>query len=109
MEVDYYRVRINNLILYIAHHIKNQTLKRRIMETIYINYKTQRVSESMPGDMTNVDRYRFECDHRSVTGYSKIYRMASLEEPAEYTEWAVCNNCGETLDWDDVPEYAEIN
>ena len=61
----------------------------------------------MPGDMTDVDKYSFECDHQSVKMYSKLYRMESREEPAEYTVWAVCKLCGETLDGDDVPEFAE--
>jgi hypothetical protein len=33
---------------------------------------------------------------------------ATLEEPAEYLEWGVCQDCGATLDISDIPEDAEM-
>lgn len=77
------------------------------METLYVNHKTQRVSDMMPEDMTDVDEYYFECDHQSVTMRYKLYAIETRFEPAEYLSRATCNICGEDMDGEDVPEYAE--
>lgn len=47
------------------------------------------------------------CDHRNVTIYSRLVVAATRYEPAEYDEWAVCNDCGERLDISDIPEGAD--
>ena len=48
------------------------------------------------------------CQHLNVTVYSVISSRATRYEPAEYCEWAECQDCGETIDIGDVPEDANI-
>lgn len=48
-----------------------------------------------------------KCPHLKVRVYSELASVATLEEPAEYYEWAICENCGECLSIEDIPEDAE--
>ena len=47
------------------------------------------------------------CDHKHVTFYSKKAYPAGRYEPAEYDEWAQCDDCGEVMDVSDIPDDAE--
>jgi hypothetical protein len=48
-----------------------------------------------------------ECPHPRVTVWWKLYAMATREEPAEYKGRAVCHECGENMEPEDVPAEAE--
>jgi hypothetical protein len=50
---------------------------------------------------------RFPCAHLSVTEYIHKVFAATRDQPAEYGGYAICNECGERLDLDDVLSYAE--
>ena len=47
------------------------------------------------------------CDHEHVTIYSKLAYPATRYEPAEYDEWAQCDDCGDVMDVSDIPDGAE--
>ena len=47
------------------------------------------------------------CNHNKVTIYSRQTSAATRYEPAEYSQWAQCNECGEVLDLSDVPAGAD--
>ena len=51
-----------------------------------------------------------KCKHPRVKIHSRLYRSASLYEPAEYEEKAQCQNpeCGAWIDTSDIPEDAEV-
>ena len=49
-----------------------------------------------------------DCPHNNMEVYSRLISCATREEPAEYLEWGVCTDCGETLDLSDIPDKAEI-
>ena len=36
------------------------------------------------------------CEHKSVTVYYRLVAIASRYEPAEYIQFAECDDCGET-------------
>jgi hypothetical protein len=44
------------------------------------------------------------CDHEEVTIHFTLVACATRYEPAEYEEWAVCNECGEGGHPDDFPD-----
>ena len=48
------------------------------------------------------------CHHNNTVVYSRMISRATREEPAEYLEWGICKDCGELLDWSDIPSDAEI-
>ena len=47
------------------------------------------------------------CDHLNVTVYWRLYARTTRYEPAEYIGKAHCNDCGEWMEPEDVPEDAE--
>ena len=47
------------------------------------------------------------CDHKQVTIYYKEVARETRYQPAEYTEFAECDECGEQFDPSDV-EGAEV-
>jgi hypothetical protein len=47
------------------------------------------------------------CNHNKVTIYSRQIAPVTRYEPAEYRQWAQCNECGEVLDLSDVSADAE--
>lgn len=49
----------------------------------------------------------FPCTHLSITEYIRQLYPATQDQPAEYGGYAICNECGERLDLDDVLSYAE--
>lgn len=49
------------------------------------------------------------CEHMEVTIYSRLWAMQTLYEPEEYTYKAQCEDCGEWMDVEDVPEDAEVH
>ena len=49
----------------------------------------------------------FPCTHLSITEYIRQLYPATQDQPAEYGCYAICNECGERLDLDDVLSYAE--
>ena len=49
-----------------------------------------------------------DCPHNNMEVYSRMISRATREEPAEYLEWGVCTDCGETLDLSDIPGEAEV-
>ena len=49
-----------------------------------------------------------ECQHPKVTvEYYMIY-PATFYQPAEYGGVATCEICGEQMDYEDIPEGAEV-
>ena len=49
-----------------------------------------------------------DCQHNRVVIYYRLYAMATLYTPAEYTARAECKDCGEWLDVDDLTDETEI-
>ncbi len=47
------------------------------------------------------------CQHRNVRTFSVLACRATLYEPAEYNEWAVCRDCGEHMAIEDIPDYSD--
>ena len=48
------------------------------------------------------------CTHKKVDVFSRMISSATREEPAEYSEWGVCTDCGYKLDVSDIPDDTEI-
>jgi len=46
------------------------------------------------------------CEHKNVTTYSKLTRVATRYEQAHYVQWAQCDECPAILDITDIPEGA---
>jgi len=78
------------------------------MESVFVNFKTQNVRDNLPANMEDYQQVYFECNHPSVGLHSRLYAMETRECPAEYIETGICNICGESMDGDDIPEYANI-
>jgi hypothetical protein len=49
-----------------------------------------------------------DCKHMTVTTHLRLYAAETLHMPAEYVGVAECNECGEILDLDDIPDDAEV-
>ena len=49
-----------------------------------------------------------KCKHLHITIRSKLYAMATREQPAEYLERAECKDCGTWMDVSDIPDNAEV-
>lgn len=47
------------------------------------------------------------CDHKKIEIHYRLVAQATRYEPAEYEQWAECDECGEMFDPDDVPD-AEV-
>lgn len=47
------------------------------------------------------------CPHSTVNVYSKLLRAATYIDPPEYSEWAICTECGERIDGDDIPDTSK--
>ncbi len=47
------------------------------------------------------------CQHLHVTVHWRLYAMETRYEPAEYIGKAFCDDCGETMEPEDVSEEAE--
>ena len=48
-----------------------------------------------------------QCKHKRVRVYRRLVAAATYYEPACYMYWAVCEECGESMDYDDVPNDSE--
>jgi len=55
----------------------------------------------------NAFNKEYPCQHLSVTEYLRIKYAETRDQPAEWDGHAICNECGERLDTDDVLSYAE--
>jgi hypothetical protein len=47
------------------------------------------------------------CEHLHVTVYWRLYAAATRYDPAEYIGKAHCDDCGEWMEPEDVPDEAE--
>jgi hypothetical protein len=50
---------------------------------------------------------KMECQHLRVTVHWKLYARETRFEPAEYIGKAQCQDCGEWMEPEDVPDEAE--
>jgi len=48
-----------------------------------------------------------DCHHPIVDVSYSLYVQATLYEPAEYVAWGICSQCGERMDYEDIPEWSE--
>ena len=48
------------------------------------------------------------CQHPEVEYEWRLVCLATQYQPAEYVCWATCTQCGEGMDYEDVPEWAEV-
>ena len=44
------------------------------------------------------------CEHKEITVYYKLVAAETRYEPAEYEEFAQCDDCGKTGDVSDFPD-----
>ena len=49
-----------------------------------------------------------KCEHKRVEIETKLYAMETRDMPAEYLQRGVCQDCGETMAVEDIPEDAEV-
>jgi hypothetical protein len=57
----------------------------------------------MPGSNKDVIMFKMpDCQHNSVTIYSRLVFRATRYEPAEYDNWAECDECGKQMDLSDA-------
>ena len=48
-----------------------------------------------------------QCKHTQVTIHSRLFAMETRDQPAEYEHKAHCDQCGEWMDVEDVPDEDE--
>lgn len=47
------------------------------------------------------------CPHMHVEIHTRLLAMQTIDQPAEYEQKAQCQDCGEWMDVEDVPDEAE--
>ena len=48
------------------------------------------------------------CQHPIVEISYSLYARATLYEPEEYIAWGTCSQCGEQMDYEDIPEWSKM-
>ena len=48
-----------------------------------------------------------KCTHPEVRIYRRLVAAETRYLPAEWQTWGVCQKCGQSLDYDDIPNDSE--
>jgi chromosome segregation ATPase len=67
------------------------------------------VNKAQAAEIAALKRELNTCKHAHVNIHSRLFAAETREEPADYEQFAQCQDCGKWLAIEDIPEDAEVS